>query len=179
MSFLVNLFKRKVKQINLTICGLDKAGKTTIVNYLIHGEFRQTMPTMGLNRDVINFKNFRFNVFDLGGQKDFRPMWSDVNEKSDALIYIVDSTDFSRLEESKEIFHNIINTQIDHNIPTLILLNKIDLPGGMKRMDFIQKFGLLDRASEFNWGCFETSAKTGQGIAEAFLWYVGVLEGMN
>ena len=62
LSFLINLFKNKVKQVALSICGLDKAGKTTIINYLIKGEYTETLPTMGINHEEISFPKLRLNI---------------------------------------------------------------------------------------------------------------------
>ncbi|RLI68413.1 MAG: hypothetical protein DRP02_04440 [Candidatus Gerdarchaeota archaeon] len=73
MVFLRRLFRRKSKPVNLTICGLDKAVKTTYLNYLIEEEFKETAPTMGLNRKTISFPNLDIHIFDLGGE-DFRPL---------------------------------------------------------------------------------------------------------
>ncbi|NHJ83976.1 MAG: GTP-binding protein [Asgard group archaeon] len=176
MSFFLNLFRKKTKPVNLTICGLDKAGKTTFVNYLIHGEFKETTPTMGVNRKSISFPKLDLHIFDMGGQEDFRPLWSDMNEKSNALIYVVDSTDYLRFDETKSIFHNIIEHQIDKQIPVLILLNKIDLSDRMNHVDFTRDFGLLDTQNAFTWAVFETSAKTGVGIMESVTWFLKILE---
>jgi small GTP-binding protein len=158
------------------MCGLDQAGKTTIVNYLVHGEFKETIPTMGVNREMIEFPNVALNIFDLGGQVDFRGLWGEINEKSDALIYVVDSTDYLRLEETKKLFHEIVRTQINPNIPVLILLNKVDLPDHMERTKFVKEFDLMDTELEINWAVFETSAKTGKGILESFQWFIQMLE---
>lgn len=170
MSFLVNLFKSRSKQVSISICGLDLAGKTTIVRYLLAGEHKDTIPTMGINKEVIHFPKLQINVFDLGGQKQLRTIWSDINDKSDALIYVVDGADLERLEEAREEFNKILDTQINPNIPVLILLNKCDLPNYMDRIEFIRKFGLLER--QLQWVCYETSALTGEGIGEAFSWLI-------
>ena len=176
MSLIQRLFK-KVKNVNITICGLDQAGKTTIINYLVKGEFVDTIPTMGINKETIDFPKLKMNVFDLGGQIDFRGMWSSVNERSDALVYVVDSTDQFRLQETKEIFYKIIETQINPEIPVLILLNKIDIGNRISRYDFIKDFN-LDDFHQMKWVCYETSAKTGEGIYEAFHWFVSQLQEM-
>ena len=176
MSFILKLFKNRTKQVNLTICGLDNAGKTTIVNYLINGEFKETLPTMGIHKEEINFPKLKLSIYDLGGQVDFRGMWSSVNEKSDALVYVIDSSDHFRLNESKEIFYNVLKTQINSTIPVLILLNKIDLPNRISRIDFINEFNLQNIQLNSNWACFETSAKTGEGILSSFHWFVNVLK---
>ncbi|MBN1329752.1 MAG: GTP-binding protein [Candidatus Heimdallarchaeota archaeon] len=172
MSFLQRLFKSKIKNVNLTICGLDKAGKTAIINYLIHGEFLETIPTHGLNREKINLPKLHIDVFDLGGQSEFRPIWSDYNEQSDGMIFVVDISDRERIGESKVIFHDIINSQINQNIPVLILLNKCDLPDKIHLMDFIREFALNDPNLEIKWAVFETSAKTGEGILDSMGWII-------
>ena len=175
MSLIQKLFKRK-KQANITICGLDKAGKTSVLNYLIYGEPRTTIPTMGMNLNTINLPKLDLVIHDLGGQEAFRQLWPNINERSDALVYIVDSTDFERFDITKNIFHEIINTQIDDEIPVLVLLNKIDIPERMARAEFMYKFGLLDIQAKIRWSCYETSAKTGHGLVEAFTSFLHHLE---
>jgi small GTP-binding protein len=153
---------------------LDKAGKTTLVKYLIHGEFRETIPTSGMNREKISLPKLDLDIFDLGGQSEFRPMWSDYNENSDGLVFVVDSTDYERMDMAREIFDTIIGTQINENIPVLVLLNKVDEPDHMDMMDFVRDFGLNDPASQIKWAVFETSAKTGEGILDSMQWLVNL-----
>jgi small GTP-binding protein len=171
VSFLRRLFRQKTKRVVITICGLDKAGKTTIVRYLVAGEYKSTTPTMGVNREVIDLPNLQMDIFDLGGQEDFRGLWPEINEKSDGLVYVVDSTDYLRLFESKEIFHNIVNGQINTLIPVLILLNKCDLENPLSRPEFIDRFELMD-LDNMKWACYVTSAITGEGVYEAFKWFI-------
>ena len=175
MSLLQRLFRKK-KQANITICGLDKAGKTSVINYLMYGEQRTTIPTMGINVNTIKLPKLDLFIHDLGGQESFRALWEKINERSDALVYIVDCTDFERFVETREIFHTIIETQIDDNIPVLVLLNKVDLPNRMSRSDFITHFGLPSIQAKIRWSCFETSAKTGLGLIEAFTYFINQLE---
>ena len=177
MSIFQRLFKFRTKQANLTICGLDKAGKTTMINYLIHGEFKETLPTSGLNRESINLPKLALNVYDLGGQVEFRDMWADYNEQSDGLIFVVDSADRDRFQETKDTFYKIINTQINPEIPVLILLHKSDLIDRINLKDFLPEFGLNNPDNRFKWAVFETSAKTGEGLIKSFQWLVDFLGG--
>lgn len=177
MSIFQRLFRNRTKNVNLTICGLDKAGKTTILGYLFHGEFKETIPTHGLNREKITLPKLNIDVFDLGGQEEFRPIWSDYNEQSDGLIYVVDATDRERVGESKAIFHDLINTQINRSIPVLILLNKCDIFDKMPILEFIKEFSLNDPNLEINWAVFETSALTGEGLLNAMGWIINSFGG--
>lgn len=49
-------------------------------------------------------------------------------EESHAIIYIVDSWDRERIDESKEIFDKMIGNDNLQGVPLLVLANKQDLP---------------------------------------------------
>ncbi|MBN1328177.1 MAG: GTP-binding protein [Candidatus Heimdallarchaeota archaeon] len=173
MSFILRLFK-KVRKATITIAGLDNAGKTAFINYLITGAFQQTTPTTGVNREVINIPQLQINVCDLGGQEKFRVMWPQMNEMSDGLIYVFDSSDYERFDLSLGLFYEILQGQVHEYIPVLILLHKSDLNERMVLTEFLQKIDM----SKYNvqWACFETSAVTGQGIFNAMTWFIKELE---
>lgn len=52
--------------------GLDSAGKTTILYKLQLGEVVSTIPTIGFNVESLDYKNIKFQVWDLGGQSSIR-----------------------------------------------------------------------------------------------------------
>ena len=170
MSFLVNLFRSRTKHADITICGLDDAGKTTLLRFLETGEFHETTPTMGINRETLHLPNLQINVFDMAGQADFRGMWHSVNEKSDGIVFVVDRSNAMRFEEAKYVFQSTINIQLDNDVIVLVLLNKSDVPDVIEKTEFIREFGLYDLP--FKWAIFETSARTGEGIFNAFKWFV-------
>lgn len=55
--------------------GLDAAGKTTLLYKLKLGEIQTTIPTIGFNVESIEYRNFKFTVWDVGGQTKLRPLW--------------------------------------------------------------------------------------------------------
>ena len=55
--------------------GLDAAGKTTILYKLKLGQDVTTIPTVSFNVETVNYKNVKFNVWDVGGQDKIRPLW--------------------------------------------------------------------------------------------------------
>ncbi|MHA1157022.1 MAG: ADP-ribosylation factor family protein [Candidatus Heimdallarchaeota archaeon] len=176
MSIFRKLFGKKTKEANMTVCGLANAGKTSIINYLMYGDSKSTIPTMGVNINNIEFPNLQLNIFDLGGQRGFRNFWAQINERSDAVVYIVDGSDESNFDESREVFHKVIETQINEGIPVLVLLNKADLSECIPRAEFIQRFGLIDLSSNVNWTVYKTSAMSGKGLVEAFTYLIHLLE---
>ena len=64
-----------------------------------------TVPTIGFNVETLSYKNIKFQVWDLGGQTSIRPYWRCYYPNTDAIIFVVDSTDVERLELAKtELF---------------------------------------------------------------------------
>ena len=49
------------------LLGLDNAGKTSILFQMRDKSFKETVPTVGLNIEHINYKRFSFTFWDVGG----------------------------------------------------------------------------------------------------------------
>merc|ERR1712157_107702 len=60
------------KEVRILILGLDHGGKTTILYRLQVDEVVQTIPTIGFNVETVQYKNIKFQVWDLGGQTSIR-----------------------------------------------------------------------------------------------------------
>ena len=60
------------KECGMLMVGLDAAGKTTILYKLKLGEVKRTTPTIGFNVESVQYKNVKFNVWDVGGQSKLR-----------------------------------------------------------------------------------------------------------
>ena len=61
------------------------------------GEVVTTVPTIGFNVETVQYKNLRFQVWDLGGQTSIRPYWRCYYQNTNAVIYVVDSADQVRI----------------------------------------------------------------------------------
>lgn len=44
---------------------------------------------------------YKLNIWDVGGQKTLRPYWRNYFEKTDGLVWVVDSADLARLEDCR------------------------------------------------------------------------------
>ena len=169
MGFLAKLFGKAEKKINIAMCGLDNAGKTSILNFLKNGEFQGTIATMGVNHENYKLGKLNMSIMDLGGQEVFRPFWPGYIERADILIFVLDSSDITRLALAKDIFHKAISTYCNPEIPILILATKQDLPNVCSLAYVIHLFqltSLFERTIHVQ----KTSAITGLGIYEAFQW---------
>merc|ERR1719433_1361130 len=99
---LLRKMKQDEKELRILMLGLDNAGKTSILKALSGEDPQLTAPTQGFNVKSVQADDFKLNVWDIGGQETIRPYWSNYFEASDALVYVVDSADKRRLEESSK-----------------------------------------------------------------------------
>lgn len=126
------------KKVSLFLFGLDRAGKTTFVEYLSREKFMDHAPTLGINVSNIVLGNVRFEFNDLGGQAAFRGAWMDYWKNQDLLVFMVDAADSGRLAEASDALWSILNRVETAGKPLLVLSNKVDLPHA-RRIDAIKR----------------------------------------
>merc|ERR1712061_569175 len=119
--------RKDEKEARILMLGLDNAGKTTILKKLSEEDISHIMPTQGFNIKSLVHEGFKLNVWDIGGQKSIRPYWSNYFESSDALVYVIDSSDRRRLEESSNELKELLAEDKLGGLPVLIFANKQDL----------------------------------------------------
>merc|ERR1712151_1489982 len=90
-------------------------------------DISQIQPTQGFNIKSLSHDGVKLNVWDIGGQKSIRPYWSNYFESSDALVYVIDSSDTRRLEESGQELRELLGEDKLGGIPLLVFANKQDL----------------------------------------------------
>ena len=166
------------KEVRVLILGLDNAGKTTILYKLQMGEVVTTVPTIGFNVETVQYKNLRFQVWDLGGQTSIRPYWRCYYSNTDAIIYVVDSVDKERMGISKQELVSMLEEEELKKAALLVFANKQDLPGALSAADVSKQLGLAALKNRA-WAIFKTSAKKGDGLDEAMEWLVNALKGGN
>ncbi len=57
-------------------------------------------PTKGFNVKIMERECLKFTFWDLGGQKSIRDLWENYFDNNDAIIYVIDSSDQYRLDET-------------------------------------------------------------------------------
>merc|ERR1712083_1195017 len=124
--------KKDEKEARILMLGLDNAGKTTVLKKLSDEDISTIMPTQGFNIKSLVHEGFKLNVWDIGGQKTIRAYWSNYFEASDALVYVIDSSDSRRLEESGAELKELLAEDKLANVPILIYANKQDLGQAVK-----------------------------------------------
>lgn len=81
------------------VVGLDGCGKTTIVHRLKHGALddSEIIPTVGFNVECVEHKKMIFSLWDLGGAQDARTFWRFYYPDTQAVIFVIDSSDINRM----------------------------------------------------------------------------------
>lgn len=87
---------------------------------------------LGFNIKTLEYKGWKLNCWDVGGQKSLRSYWRNYFERTDAVIWVVDSVDITRIEnDCVEELHSLVNEDCLHGITLLVLANKSDLEGAL------------------------------------------------
>lgn len=163
------------KELELTLIGLENAGKTTLVNSLGSGKFdSETIPTIGMNYRSFKKGKVTLNLYDLGGQKRFRESWDKYCTTSDCIIYVVDASDREKVQESKDELHQILTNKFLEGIPLLVLGNKNDIADCLNETELIEALELAN-FSKRKICCYSISAKNMTNLDITMKW-LGDLE---
>ena len=96
----------------LLMLGLDNAGKTTVVKKFNGEDIDLISPTLGFNIKTLEYRGFKLNIWDVGGQTSLRSYWRNYFEQTDGLIWVVDSADRMRLRDCKAELQALLQQEV-------------------------------------------------------------------
>lgn len=109
----------------ILLLGLDNAGKTSILFQMRDNQFKQTVPTIGLNIESLTHRRYNMTFWDVGGQAT--KLWKHYFDKIDAIVFVIDSTDEEKLLFARDEFNRLLRDDSLVLIPFLLLYNKSDM----------------------------------------------------
>ena len=121
---LLRSLKKNDQEARILVLGLDNSGKTTILKAMSEEDISTIMPTQGFNIKSLSQDGFKLNVWDIGGQKAIRPYWKNYYDNTDALIYVVDSSDEARIKECFDELSSLMEEADLKEVPLLVYANK-------------------------------------------------------
>ena len=155
--------------------GLDYSGKSAILYQYKTQEFVKTIPTIGFNVETIDYKGVNLTIWDIGGTDKIRCLWKHYFQGIDGIIFVVDSNDRDRFEDSAEELKKLLYEKELEDCPILIMANKQDLEGAIPTKKMCEYLG-VSQIKGRSWLLQGTSAKKGQGLKEGLCWLVPIMQ---
>lgn len=157
----------------ILILGLDNAGKTTIVKKLSGQPIDKIEPTLGFNIQTLEHSEYKLNLWDIGGQSSIRAYWRNYFERTDGLVWVVDSCDRARLHLCRQELEKLLQQERLAGASLLVLANKQDMDDTMSSDTIRDVLGLDENQYENrHWSIQACSAVTGSGLIDGMDWLV-------
>lgn len=107
----------------------------------------------------------KLDIWDTAGQEKYRSLISGYFKNSLGCVLVFDLTQPKCFDGITQIWLDMINRESPSNICKVLLANKVDL---INEKETISDEMLKQLETETKIKCFKTSAKTGEGIKQAF-----------
>lgn len=159
----------KISQLKLTLVGNEKVGKSKLIKRIIQDSYEETyIQTIGASYDgydfVIDGQNVKVAIWDCAGSERYKGLSVMYLRGADGVIVVYDVTKEETFNALSSWNNIIKNAESDKEIQIFLIGNKID--------DVSNRKISYQKAHEFSlqhgWDYFEVSAKTGNGVNEAF-----------
>lgn len=107
-----------------------------------------------------------------------------INLQAHGVIYVVDSSDYERMEEARDVLHNLVSHSKISGKPLIILANKQDNDDALDEIDLIEKLQLEDLVNNQQCptlveSCAATEvskdSKVDPGIQKAYYWLLNYI----
>ena len=156
----------------ITVIGDGKVGKSSLIKNFTQGSFQKDyIKTIGAQLSIydneINGDKIKLQFWDIAGQDTFHFLRPSFFRNSKAAIIVYSLEENKLGEESFNHIPDWYNEIIKYcgNIPIVVFANKVDLVDE----ENIDKSEIQKIVSKFKFlGYYITSAKTGNGVIEAF-----------
>jgi ADP-ribosylation factor-like protein 6 len=130
----------------------------------------EVVPTIGFQVEEFTKNNVNFTIFDMSGQGRYRNLWEHYYDDTQAIIFVVDTSDKIRLCVAKDELDNLLRhasmfwhmgmggqKKIDgivgikkSQLPILFFANKSDIPGSISSVEVVQALA-LDAITDRPW----------------------------
>eukprot|EP00899_Mesostigma_viride_P023342 jgi/Mesvir1/4192/Mv08900-RA.1 len=176
-------FMFKKSEFHVLILGIDKAGKTTLLERVknIYADTEglppdKIVPTVGLNIGRVEAHKAKLVFWDLGGQAGLRSIWDKYYEEAHSVLFVVDSAEAWRFDDTKNALDRVLSSKELVGAPILILANKQDHPDAVKA-DQVARALELDRVEFRNRPAMvlPVSAYDGRGVDAGVAWLVDAM----
>jgi len=179
------------KQVSILLDGLKSSGKSTILNWIIHGKFIEPAPTSSFNLETIVVGKNKTKVSIWEPAPTNEVFKGELKESLSAIIYVIDSTKKEQFRQCKSDISQLLENEFTKNVVFLVYANKQDLENSVdvKKIKLLfselfmsrrhrresyeyDEYGQENRKSDDRFMIQSCSAKTGEGVKEGFEWLI-------
>ncbi|ODQ64481.1 P-loop containing nucleoside triphosphate hydrolase protein [Nadsonia fulvescens var. elongata DSM 6958] len=169
-NYLLSLFWST--ELDVTLLGLQNAGKTSLLKVFIGEEFSpDSIPTVGFAMKRVKHGHVTLKCWDLGGQPRFRSMWERYCRGVNCVVFVLDSADASTFETAKTELNALLSKEALVGIPLLVLGNKNDLPASIGTEEIINILQ-LEQYKDRDISVLSISVKEGKGLPGVLSWLI-------
>ena len=169
-----------MKKIKIGTIGNSLVGKTAICRNYLGEEFStEEMLTVGMDKFVKDFeytikgekKKSNIFIYDTSGQERYETTVFNFIKKCDGVLLVYAVTDKKTFDDISKWITKIRELQHNKDFPIILIGNKIDL----ENERVISQEQGKEIAKNNNFPFFETSAKTGEKVNEAFQYLINLI----
>lgn len=126
----------------VALLGVDNAGKSTLLTRM-KGEYQEFIaPTIGFASEVVTQGSHTIKIYDLGGGANIRGIWPRYYAELHGAVFVIDSSDRSRMPVAREVLHQTLEHSRFANKPLLVMANKQDKTEPMSSAEIASSLGL-------------------------------------
>jgi ADP-ribosylation factor-like protein 2 len=163
--------KLKERELRILFLGLDNSGKSTILKRIQGKDIESVSPTLGFDIFTVLHKGYTLNIWDVGGQRTLRPYWRNYFERTDCIVWVVDSGDRERIHDCRQELWSLLGEERLAGATILVFANKQDIKGSMSGEE-IQLHLQLNKITHHSWRIQPCSAVTGSNLLTGLDWAV-------
>ena len=140
-----------MRQYKVLVAGHFNAGKTTFIKTLSSGEAISTekktyskeealvkkLTTTAMDYGKVKIEDWELSVYGIPGQERFSFMWDVLSKRTDAYIFLVDSSDPSRWNDTLKQMDSFL---AKGEVPYVLCANKTDLPTARPIEEIVEYF---------------------------------------
>ena len=153
-------------QKKVCMLGAFAVGKTSLVSQFVSSIFSDTyLSTVGVKIDKkpvsVDGRDVTLMLWDIYGQDDFQTVLHSQLRGMSGFLLVVDGTRRATLETARQLRETA--RQVAGDVPFILVINKADLAASWEVDD-----AACFKLAEQGWRVLRASAKTGEGVDEAF-----------
>lgn len=163
----------------MLVIGLDQAGKSTILNQLKPESKKDNdiQATVGFMVEKFQHGKVDFTMWDMSGSSKYRSLWEKYLREANAIIFVIDSSDTSRLGVVESELEMLLEHEDlkENPLPLLFFANKADRPESRTASEISKVCG-LERIVDRPWTIQACCGLTGMGLPQGMSWLEEHLE---